>query len=251
MCNLYHVSPKDELAKYLERHASQWELPNIKLGTVGPNQAGLYVRELEGVMAGTVGQWGMIRPGQPERIDYMPSKSPGKRGRPRSTNNARVETVHTRPTFRAAWQAGQRCLVPASWYQEPNWETGRNIWWQLKRVDGQPWMLAGLWSEWTDPSTGEIVPNFTMLTTNCDGHPLLGRLHKPVLGQDGVQLPTDQQDKRSLVHVDPENGAQWLQGNEREARELIRPQPAEVFDQSDAARTDRELQALKLRASER
>ena len=36
------------------------------------------------------------------------------------------------------WRRGQRCLIPASWYQEPNWETGRNIWWQLRRADGAP-----------------------------------------------------------------------------------------------------------------
>ena len=46
------------------------------------------------------------------------------------TNNARSETVVSRPTYRAAWAAGQRCLIPAAWYQEPNWETGKNIWWR-------------------------------------------------------------------------------------------------------------------------
>ena len=84
------------------------------------------------------------------------------------TNNARSETVATRPTYRA-WAAGRRCLVPASWYQEPNWETGRNVWWRMRRADGEPWAIAGLWSEWTDPATGEIVPNYTMITVNCDG----------------------------------------------------------------------------------
>lgn len=125
-----------------------------------------------------------------------------------------------------------------------DWETGSNIWWQLKRADGYPWMLAGLWSEWTDPATGEIVPNFTMLTTNCDGHPLLGRLHKPVLGVDGAPLPPELQDKRSLIHIDPADWAQWLQGDEGEAQALIRPQPADVFDQADAIKTDRALKAL-------
>lgn len=241
MCNLYRVSPKDEFATYIAKHAARWTMPEVELATVGPNHPGVYVREIDGVLVGTVGQWGLIRPGQPERIDYLPSKIPGKRGRPRSTNNARIETVATRPTFRAAWRAGQRCLVPAASYQEPNWETGRNIWWQLKRADGQPWMLAGLWSEWTDPVTGEIVPNYTMLTTNCDGHPLLGRLHKPVLGDDGMPLPAEQQDKRSLIHVDPAKWAQWLSGGETEAMSLARPQPAEVFDLTDAITTDQAL----------
>ena len=47
-------------------------------------------------------------------------------------------------------------------------------------------MLAGLWSEWTDHATGEVVPNFTMLTMNCGAHPLLTNFDKPVL----VLLPS-------------------------------------------------------------
>ena len=28
--------------------------------------------------------------------------------------------------------------------------------WRFRRADGMPWGLAGLWSEWKDPQTGEI-----------------------------------------------------------------------------------------------
>jgi putative SOS response-associated peptidase YedK len=163
----------------------------------------------------------------------MPGRTPGSRGRPRSTNNARAETVASKPTFRASWAAGQRCLVPAAWYQEPNWETGKNIWWQLNLSDGLPWMLAGLWSEWTDPATGEIVPNFTMLTVNCDHHPLLSRLHKP-----DPALPADAQDKRSLVHLEPSQWPIWLQGSSAQARTLLQAAPEAMFDRGDAQRTD-------------
>lgn len=239
MCNLYHVSPKTDFEVYIRRHADSWTVPEYELRTVGPNQDGVFFRAAGADVVGQVGQWGMIRPGQPERLDYLPSKVPGKRGRPRSTNNARIETVATRPTFRDAWRTGWRCLVPASWYQEPNWETGKNIWWQLKRADGDPWMLAGMWSEWTDPKSGEIVPNFTMITTNCDSHPLLNRLHKPDL-----DLPADKQDKRSLVHVPPASWERWLRGTVDEALQLVKPPATEDFDLTDAIRTDQALAAL-------
>lgn len=239
MCNLYNVSPKGEFSTYVAREAPRWMVPDYELGTVGPFQPGVYFRAAGGDVVGEIGQWGLIRPGQPERIDYLPSKVPGKRGRPRSTNNARIETVATRPTFKAAWSAGQRCLVPAAWYQEPNWETGKNIWWQLKRADGLPWMLAGLWSHWTDPVTGEIVPSFTMLTTNCDTHPLLNRLHKP-----DPDLPPDAQDKRSLAHIEPAHWGQWLRGTAAECLELVKPPPVEAFDPAVSTRTDEDLAAL-------
>ena len=56
------------------------------------------------------------------------------------------------------------------------------------------WALAGLWSEWTDPATGEVMPKYTMLTQNCDGPPVLGLMHRPDKNQ-----AADQQDKRSVV----------------------------------------------------
>lgn len=80
---------------------------------------------------------------------------------------------------------------------------------------------AGLWSEWTDPETGEAFPNYTMLTQNCDGHLLLSLMHKP----DGA-IPTD---KRAVVPIEHENWDQWLHGNVADAEALIRVPPVERF----------------------
>ncbi|MFX1682625.1 SOS response-associated peptidase family protein [Mitsuaria sp. CC2] len=246
MCNLYRMSPKTDLEVYIRRHLAKVWLPDdLAKPFVGPFDPGLFLRvDVDGELVGEVGQWGLIRPGAPARKDMIQPKTiAGKKpsaARPRSTNNARSETVATTPTFRAAWAEGRRCLIPASWYQEPNWETGRNVWWQLKRADGQPWMLAGIWNHWTDPETGEIVPSYTMLTCNCDGHPLLGRLHKP-----DPKLPPDQQDKRAVVHLEPAAWSIWLSGSVDQARDLIHPAPAEFFDRADAIATDELLVAAK------
>lgn len=237
MCNLYRPHPKEDVERFIRKQLRTGALPDYAPNPVGPFGTGLFLRPDGNALRGDLGQWGLIRPNQPDRVDYIKPKAlPGKKPpapRPRSTNNARIEGIESKPTFSAAWRNGQRCLVPATWYAEPNWETGKNIWWHLKRADGLPWFLAGLWSEWTDPQTGELIPNFTLITCNCDGHALLGRLHKP-----DPQLPPDAQDKRSLIHVDPEHWSQWLEGSETEARSLIKPQSETVFDQSDAQSTD-------------
>jgi len=89
-------------------------------------------------------------------------------------------------------------------------------------------MLGGLWSEWTDLKKGEVVPNFTMLTTNCDAHPPLKRLHKP-----DPSLTPETQDKRSLVHIAPADWEQWLRGALEEALPLIRPPPLDDYDMAD------------------
>ena len=222
VCNLYHMAPRD----HVERHFRAM-VPDYGALPVGPFGTGLFLRPAGGRLQGVVGQWGMIQP-------QAKARRPGSRAI--LTNNARAETVASRPTYRAAWAAGQRCLIPASWYQEPNWETGRNLWWRMTPADGEPWAIAGLWSEWADPATGEIVPSFTMLTVNCDGHPLLGRLHKP-----DPDRPADAQDKRSLVPLDAAQWSAWFGGTADEALRLLQPPPMERFDLADARRTDRLL----------
>lgn len=241
MCNLYDMSAKGDAERYIGKSV---RLPDYAPGTVGPFQQGVFVRQGDGGPLGQLGQWGLIRPGSHTRIELIePKAKPGAKPRkpqPKSTNNARLESVHRLPTFSAAWKAAQRCLIPAAWYQEPNWETGRNIWWRLRRADGLPWMLAGLWSEWTDPDTGELVPNFTMLTRNCNGHPLLNRLHKP----DPHLKPGEPEDKRAVVHVEPEHWLAWLQGSESQARAVLDILPApDFFNQDDVQLTDRALAA--------
>lgn len=38
--------------------------------------------------------------------------------------------------------------------------------------------IASLWDTWIDPSTGEVVTSFTMLTVNADDHPVMKQFHK-------------------------------------------------------------------------
>lgn len=115
------MSPKGDAERYIGRAGLTVTLPEYGMTTVGPLQPGVFIRPGVAGLVGQVGQWGLIRPGQPERVDYLPSKVPGKRGRPRSTNNARIEGIEKKPTFKEAWLRGRRCLIPAASYQEPNW----------------------------------------------------------------------------------------------------------------------------------
>ena len=182
----------------------------------------------QGDRAALLAQWGMIPPGSETRIPMSRPRGPGEKPKRINTVNARQETIGTRPTYRHAWKSGQRCIVPARLFFEPNWETGANVWWRFQRIDGQPWSVAGLWSEWTDPATGEVVPSYTMLTVNADTHPLMKRMHKP-----DPRLPPDQQDKRSLVLLERDEVDLWLGGSKEEARALIKLTPVELFDAED------------------
>lgn len=134
-----------------------------------------------------------------------------------STSNCRSEEAANKPTFRDAWRSGQRCIIPALSFDEPCWETGKNVWWRFKRADGLPWGLAGLWNTWVDRSTGEVVETYTMLTVNADDHPIMNRMHKP-----DPKLPPERQDKRSVVTIEQCDVEQWLQGTTADIMGLIR-----------------------------
>ncbi|MBI4756810.1 MAG: SOS response-associated peptidase family protein [Betaproteobacteria bacterium] len=142
-----------------------------------------------------------------------------------STNNARVEEIANKASFKQSWLHGKRCIIPAWSFDEPCWETGRNVWWHFRRADGTPWGLAGLWNAWTDPASGEIIQSYTMLTVNADSHPLFSRMHKP-----DPKLPPDRQDKRGVIPIELTDVDAWLHGSTEDVQALIRVPPAEAFD---------------------
>jgi len=229
MCNRY-VSPD---TREIE---AQWSIgrrnPVPWYRDMAPLRAGPILRAWQGDgMDLEVAQWGMIPRGSPERVPRMKPKPGQKQGARLSTNNARAERVATAWTFKWAWADGRRCLIPAVSFDEPNWESGRNEWWRFRRCDGTLWALAGLWDEWRDPETGEIVPNYTMMTINADDHPLMRRMHKPELDPKTKQpLPPEKQDKRSVVAIEEKDWERWLRGTVEEARALLQLTPVEEFD---------------------
>lgn len=204
MCNLYRSVPPARLVETFRRPLVGQHYAE----TIAPLKPGPFVLA-DRIQ---VGQWGLIPHGSKTRT---PMRSDGKTRL--STNNCRRETVASAWTYRHAWSRGQRCLIPAESFDEPYWGTGRNTWWRFHRQDGTPWALAGIWSEWTDPATGEIVHSYSMLTQNCDAHPLLRLMHKP-----DPQLPPHAQDKRAVVPIEPQHWDQWLTGSQADAQALIR-----------------------------
>lgn len=141
-----------------------------------------------------------------------------------STQNARSEELAGKPSYRQPWARGQRCIVPAWTFDEPNWESGRNTWWRFARADGAPWGLAGLWATWVDRASGELHESFTLLTVNADACPLMSRMHKP-----DPRLPPGAQDKRAVVPIEAADVDTWLHGTAREASALIGFAPLERY----------------------
>ena len=82
------------------------------------------------------------------------------------TINARADTVHEKPAFRAAFQS-RRCLIPTEGFFE--WKAGAGkskTPYFVERSDGEPMIFAGLWERWVDPE-GEVVETCTIITTEA------------------------------------------------------------------------------------
>ncbi len=210
MCTRY-VSPEQaeiERLWHIGRHNQpKWAREQF------PRALGPFLRTGEGGgLDLIVGTWGLIPSW---------SKSPILKY---STNNCRSEEAAAKPTFRDAWRKGQRCIIPAVSFDEPCWETGKNVWWRFRRADGLPWGLAGLWNTWVDHATGEVIESYTMLTVNADDHPIMSRMHKP-----DPKLPADQQDKRSVVAIEQGDAERWLGGNVEEVGNLLTAPTMEIL----------------------
>lgn len=83
--------------------------------------------------------------------------------------NARAESVHEKPAFRAAFRK-QRCLIVADgfyeWTEVPGQRRKQPMYIRLK--SGEPFAFAGLWDRWRDPEQGEDaapIISCTIITT--------------------------------------------------------------------------------------
>lgn len=57
----------------------------------------------------------------------------------------------------------------------------------------------------------QIVRSMTMLTINADQHPFMSQFHKP------------EDEKRSIVVIEPEHRQDWLNMHHEDAFELLKP----------------------------
>ena len=118
-----------------------------------------------------------------------------------STINARVETAHSKPAFRAAWKS-RRCLVPASGYFEWPGEGKHKQPYYIRPVDSPVLMFAGLWERWT-PKDAEPVETYAIVTMDAQGD--LARLH------DRMPLMLTPEWHREWIECDGEQAAALAQ----------------------------------------
>ncbi len=114
-----------------------------------------------------------------------------------STLNARGETIFEKSAFRKSAES-KRCLIPVEgFYDHHDFKGKKYPFYITGKEKDEPLYFAGLWNDWTNKETGEIINTYTVLTTRAN--PLIAKIHnKPKLSDDPrmpVILPEDLQEE--------------------------------------------------------
>ncbi|SHJ45165.1 SOS response-associated peptidase [Aquimarina spongiae] len=139
-----------------------------------------------------------------------------------NTLNARGETIFEKPSFRYSAK-NRRCLIYIDGFYEHHHFNKKTYPFHIHRKDGEPLILAGLWNEWTDKQTGEILNTFSIVTT--EGNSLLSGIHNnPRL--KGPRMPVILPDEIADNWLNPIND----ELDQKAIQELIRPYPDSELD---------------------
>jgi putative SOS response-associated peptidase YedK len=162
-------------------------LASARYNLAPTDPAAVIVERPDGRRAVTVFHWGLV-----------PHWSTSRRDGGRMIN-ARAETVASLPAYRDSFRR-HRCLVPVDgfyeWTHPPtaavaSGAASKRQPFLIRRTDGRPLALAGLWAVWRDPVTEERWRTFSIVTRRAND--ALASLHD-----------------RMPVVVAPEDWALWL-----------------------------------------
>jgi putative SOS response-associated peptidase YedK len=96
--------------------------------------------------------------------------------------NARAEGIAEKAAYRRA-VSGRRCLIPADAFYEWQRRTGRDgrpagkLPYAVRRRDGQPMALAGIWEVWRDPSQPDAEPVRSCAIVTTRANALMEPIH--------------------------------------------------------------------------
>lgn len=120
-----------------------------------------------------------------------------------NTLNARGETIFEKPSFRDSAK-NNRCLIYIDGFYEHHHYKGKTYPFFIHHKTEKPLALAGLWNEWVDKESGEVLNTFTIVTT--EGNNMMGKIHNnPKL--KGPRMPLilpEEMEEKWLVEIKDE-----------------------------------------------
>lgn len=94
----------------------------------------------------------------------------------RYTLNAKIETLSEKPSFKKS--VNNRCLIIADGFFEWQWLDAKGKTKQKYLItlpQNELFAFAGIWSQWTDSVTGELIYSYSILTT--EANELMSNIH--------------------------------------------------------------------------
>ena len=195
MCGRYQL--KDPKRQYELEFSIKGPVPNWRPRVnFSPTNHGPFITAEHDIR---VGHWGLI-----------PAWSKvGKMERP--TFNARAETVEKLPTFCSAFKT-RRCLVPMDAFYEWSGPKTDRIPHEIRRADGRPLAMAGLWETWKAKDGSETIASYTIVITEPNA--FMAQIHN-----------------RMPVIIEHGDYDRWLAGSPENAAALMRPAPEGILQE--------------------
>ncbi len=179
---------------------------NISIGTMAPVIASDKPNELQLFQFGLTPFWAK------KRTYFFNARAEGDRNKEDDPNYSGGKDILTKPAFRKPIRS-QRCLIPCDCFIEGTTKEGLNKPFVIYLRDRRPFSLAGIWDQWTDEETGEVVKSFAIVTTVANS--LL------------QMLPHH----RSPVILRESEEKTWLKSdNLHKITDLLKPYPAELMN---------------------
>jgi putative SOS response-associated peptidase YedK len=130
------------------------------------------------------------------------------------TFNAKSETLAEKPSFAPSLKS-MRCIIPVRGFFEWQHAGKLKIPWYISLQEGQIITLAGLYSEWTGPGSGETQLTFSIITT--EANEMMAKIHN-----SGKRMPA------ILSHEDEKKWLDLSAGAD-DVRQLLKPYPQELL----------------------
>ncbi|MGA1978377.1 MAG: SOS response-associated peptidase [Bacteroidales bacterium] len=83
------------------------------------------------------------------------------------TFNARAESVNVKPSFSSSFRS-MRCLIPVTGFFEWHHAGKEKIPWYIYQPDDKIITFAGIYSEWLQHGTGQVLQTFSIITTEAN-----------------------------------------------------------------------------------
>ncbi|HEY5470492.1 MAG TPA: SOS response-associated peptidase [Bacteroidales bacterium] len=130
------------------------------------------------------------------------------------TFNARSESIENKPSFSSSFKS-KRCIIPVKGFFEWQHIGKEKIPWYIYHSGNEILSLAGLYDEWTETATGDLIRTFSIITT--DANELMAEIHNSA--------------KRMPAILDKSDETRWLDISTSPdiVRSILNPYPNELL----------------------